>query len=436
MRIIMPKKVEFIIEKIYEHGYEAFIVGGCVRDSILGNLPNDYDITTNAKPEEIIRIFSEYKIIDNGIKHGTVGIIIDDEVYEITTYRIESEYEDNRRPKNVEFTSNLVEDLKRRDFTINAMAYNYKIGLVDEFEGLKDLDNKIIRTVGNPDERFTEDGLRIMRAIRFSCKLGFEIEEETLKSIYKNADIIKKISIERITDEFTKTILSNYTDNIMILLKSKILQSLGIYCYLSEYDYNMIENNINILKECPSDLEERLIILEYLVINDKIKSINEDIDKIKFYMEHLQYQNIINKLRYSNKITNTCNELIKVMIIDEQNLDKIKIKKILNKIGIEYFIKSISLKKIYYNNYSNYNVKIELNEKNNILDNQISIVNEIQENSECYTIKGLDIDGNDLKKLGYKGVEIGKVLNLLLNKVQENPNINKKNELIRLLNKT
>lgn len=435
MEIIIPAKVKFIIKRIYEHGYEAFIVGGCVRDSILGNKPNDYDITTNAKPQDIIRIFDGYKILDNGIKHGTVGVVIEDEVYEITTYRIESEYEDNRRPKNVEFTSNLLKDLKRRDFTINAMAYNEKVGLIDKFDGIKDLHSKTIRTVGNPDDRFIEDGLRIIRAIRFSCKLGFEIEEETLSSIYKNVSIISKISVERITEEFTKAILSEYTDNITILIKSKILQYLDIYCYLDEYDYNMIENNISILKECPHNLEERLIMLEYLIINEKIKSINEDTKRIQFYKENMQGQSIFNKLRYSNKVTNVCNELIQVMILDEESLDRVKIKKILNKIGVEDFIRLIKLKKIFYKNYLFKQFKTDINEKNNILNNQISIVNDINSNRECYTIKSLDIDGNDLRDLGYVGMEIGKILNFLLDEVQKYPDINNKKQLIELLNK-
>lgn len=207
MYINLPKSVKFIIEKIKEHGEEAYIVGGCVRDSILGILPNDYDITTSAKPNKIIDIFKGYKIIENGIKHGTVGILIEDEVYEITTYRVEGEYEDNRRPKNVEFTSKLVDDLKRRDFTINAMAYNEEDKLIDYFDGVKDLHDKKIRTVGNPDERFIEDGLRIIRAIRFSSKLGFDIEKETFESIKRNSSILKNISRERVSDEIKKLYL-------------------------------------------------------------------------------------------------------------------------------------------------------------------------------------------------------------------------------------
>lgn len=248
MEIFIPKEVSFLIDTIYENGYEAFMVGGCVRDSILNLTPNDYDITTSATPQEIMNIFKDYKIIDTGIKHGTVSIILNNNIYEITTYRIEGEYENNRRPKNVEFTSNIEEDLKRRDFTINAMAYNEQFGIVDKFNGLEDLQKRIIKTVGNPDERFEEDGLRMIRAIRFSSKLGFSIDENTLKSIYKNAYIIKNISIERINDEFTKTLVSDNPQNIILLYKTKILENLGIHCNLNGYYYKELEKDINILK--------------------------------------------------------------------------------------------------------------------------------------------------------------------------------------------
>ena len=435
MKIIMPRSVEFIIDKIYEYGFEAFIVGGCVRDKILGNEPNDYDITTSAKPNDILNIFKEFKVIDNGIKHGTVGIIIDNEVYEITTYRIEGEYENNRKPKEVEFTLDLIEDLKRRDFTINAMAYNYKCGLIDKFNGLEDLQNKLIKTVGNADERFTEDALRIMRAIRFSCKLGFTIEEKTLNSIYKNSSLITNISIERINDEFTKTILSNYTSNLIILIKSNILKYLNIYSDLKQADYSFLEKNINILEKAPRNLEERLILVEYLIINNKFVSINENIERIELYNLNMNNESIVNKLRYSNKIKNTCNKLIQFMIIDEGKLDKVKVKKILNEIGIENFIKILNLKNLYYDNCLHYSSEKDINIKKNIIDKIIHIVNDINNNRECYTIKELNINGNDLKQLGYRGSDIGKILNFLLNKVQENPHINHKVELIKLLNK-
>ena len=201
MKIKLPKNVGYILDKLIKHGYEAYIVGGCVRDSILGLRPKDWDITTSATPKQIIKVFENYKIIPTGLKHGTVTILIDDIGYEITTYRIDGDYEDCRHPKDVVFTSDLKEDLSRRDFTINAMAYNDKDGLIDYFNGYEDLiNNKVIRTVGDCDNRFREDALRILRAIRFSAKLNFKIEEDTFIGMFNNTKNLKNISKERIRD--------------------------------------------------------------------------------------------------------------------------------------------------------------------------------------------------------------------------------------------
>ena len=194
----------FIIEELEKNGYEGFVVGGCVRDTIMGRKPNDWDIATNAKPDEVMRIFR--KTIPTGIDHGTVTVMINKVAYELTTYRIDGEYVDMRHPEKVEFSKNIVDDLSRRDFTINAMAYNKRIGLVDEFGGMDDIENKLIRCVGNPNKRFNEDALRMIRAVRFSAKLGFKIEEKTFQSILENASNIKKISIERINKELEETI--------------------------------------------------------------------------------------------------------------------------------------------------------------------------------------------------------------------------------------
>ena len=184
MRI--PKNAETIIRELMAHGFEAFAVGGCVRDSILGREPGDWDITTSAKPEQVKQIF--HRTVDTGIEHGTVTVLMDKEAYEVTTYRVDGEYEDHRHPKEVTFTASLEEDLKRRDFTINAMAYNPETGLVDIFEGIQDLNRKVIRCVGNPGERFDEDALRILRAIRFSAQLGFEIDDATKDAMTERAD--------------------------------------------------------------------------------------------------------------------------------------------------------------------------------------------------------------------------------------------------------
>ncbi len=362
MEIYLPQKVKFIIDKIYENGYEAFIVGGCVRDSILGINPNDYDITTNAKPKDIINIFKDFKIIDNGIKHGTVGVVVDKDIYEITTYRIEGEYENNRKPKDVEFTTNIYEDLKRRDFTINAIAYNDKVGIIDKFNGIRDLRRKIVQTVGNPDERFNEDGLRLIRAIRFSSKLSFAIEEKTLKSIYKNADIIKNISKERITDEFSKMILSDNPQDIILLYKTGIFKSIGIYSYISEKGYKEFESSLGVLRFCLDDLVQRMAMLEYIIKQNKIPS-----------------KSIVNTLIYSNKIKVECENIVDFMLMEYDNVDSLNIKLILNKVGPKILLKALELKKVFYknslyNDKNNYNIK----EKIFILDNIINRVIKIE----------------------------------------------------------
>ena len=212
MQIELPAKVKYIISKLEDNGYEAYAVGGCVRDSVLNRIPEDWDITTSAKPEEVKKLFQA--TIDTGLQHGTVTVIVDKEGYEVTTFRLDGDYTDGRHPDRVAFTSSLTEDLKRRDFTINAMAYSVKTGLVDRFDGLQDLENGIIRAVGNAEERFTEDALRMLRAIRFAGQLNFEIEEETFDAIKKLSSNISKVSVERIAKELEKLLLSSNPGDI------------------------------------------------------------------------------------------------------------------------------------------------------------------------------------------------------------------------------
>lgn len=402
MKINLPPKVKYIIDKIYENDYEAYIVGGCVRDSILGLTPNDYDITTNATPDEIKSIFNEFKCIETGIEHGTVSIVIDKDIYEITTYRIEGEYKDHRRPKNVDFTSNLEEDLKRRDFTINAMAYNEKNGLIDLFGGKMDIERKIIRTVGNPYDRFNEDGLRMIRAIRFSSKLNFDIEKETLLAIYDNAQIIKNISLERITDEFNKIILSDKPENVIHLFKTNLFKYLNIS---DEDDKNKIEilyKDIKILNKIDKTLVKRLVVLDYIIkeLNIKCKSICES-------------------LIYSKKITKNHHTILNLIEnINMRDLDKIKVKKILNKIDKNLYEEYLDISKIIYDDEQSF-------QKN------VDILKEIEENNECYTIKNLNINGKDIMTLGYENKAVGEVLNYLLEEVINYPSLNDKNILIK-----
>lgn len=402
MKINLPPKVRYIINKIYENNYEAYIVGGCVRDAILGFEPNDYDITTSASPNTIQEIFKDFKCIETGIEHGTVSVVIEDEIFEITTYRIEGEYKDHRRPDKVDFTDRLEEDLKRRDFTINAMAYNEKKGLIDLFGGKEDLNNKIIKTVGNPYDRFNEDGLRMIRAIRFSSKLNFTIEKETLKAIYDKSFIINNISLERITDEFTKIILSDKPENIKYLFETKLLKYLNIS---NEDDIGKLKqfyNEIVILKKINKNLEKRLALLDYIIEKNNINC-----------------KSFCNELIYSKKVIKNHNIILTLLKnIEIDHLNKVEIKKILSEVDRNLLEEYLDISGIIY-------------DKEKKVDEIIDILSEIEENNECYIIKNLKVNGRDIMSLGYKNKEVGEVLNYLLEIVIEDYTLNKKDVLIK-----
>ena len=402
MKINLPPKVRYIINKIYENNYEAYIVGGCVRDAILGFEPNDYDITTSASPNTIQEIFKDFKCIETGIEHGTVSVLMEDEIFEITTYRIEGEYKDHRRPDKVDFTDRLEEDLKRRDFTINAMAYNEKKGLIDLFGGKEDLNNKIIKTVGNPYDRFNEDGLRMIRAIRFSSKLNFTIEKETLKAIYDKSFIINNISLERITDEFTKIILSDKPENIKYLFETKLLKHLNISNEDNIGKLTQFYNEIVILKKINKNLEKRLALLDYIVEKNNINC-----------------KSFCNELIYSKKIIKNHNIILTLLKnIEIDHLNKVEIKKILSEVDRNLLEEYLDISGIIY-------------DKEKKVDEIIDILSEIEENNECYIIKNLKVNGRDIMSLGYKNKEVGEVLNYLLEIVIEDYTLNKKDVLIK-----
>ena len=402
MKINLPPKVRYIINKIYENNYEAYIVGGCVRDAILGFEPNDYDITTSASPNTIQEIFKDFKCIETGIEHGTVSVVIEDEIFEITTYRIEGEYKDHRRPDKVDFTDRLEEDLKRRDFTINAMAYNEKKGLIDLFGGKEDLNNKIIKTVGNPYDRFNEDGLRMIRAIRFSSKLNFTIEKETLKAIYDKSFIINNISLERITDEFTKIILSDKPENIKYLFETKLLKYLNISNEDNIDKLTQFYNEIVILKKINKNLEKRLALLDYIVEKNNINC-----------------KSFCNELIYSKKVIKNHNIILTLLKnIEIDHLNKVEIKKILSGVDRNLLEEYLDISGIIY-------------DKEKKVDEIIDILSEIEENNECYIIKNLKVNGRDIMSLGYKNKEVGEVLNYLLEIVIEDYTLNKKDVLIK-----
>ncbi|WP_026887414.1 CCA tRNA nucleotidyltransferase [Clostridium beijerinckii] len=435
IRINIPKNVRLIIDIMLKNGYEAYLVGGCVRDCILGKEPKDWDITTNAKPLEIVALFD--KVILTGLKHGTVTIILDKESYEITTYRSDGEYEDNRHPKEVKFVSSLKEDLARRDFTINSMAYNEINGLVDYFNGVEDLCRKVIKTVGDPKKRFNEDALRMLRAIRFSAQLDFDIDRLTLNSIKELKDNIKNISKERIREEFNKILLNNPR-------KIETLRECGILEYIVpgiSKIYNFNQNSSYHLQDLynhtiiATEMVEPKIYLKLSMLFHEFGRTcirKTDENGISHYCSYSKESSrmaseILKYLKYDNDILNKV--IILVQYHDYIMENKVSIKKLLSKIGIDLFKDLIKIQRAdILAQDSKYSRKHLIN-----LAEAESILNEIIDNDECFTLKNLKINGGDLLSLGFnKGKEIGEVLNYLLDIVIENPKWNEKQELIKL----
>ncbi|KMT21255.1 CCA tRNA nucleotidyltransferase [Clostridium cylindrosporum] len=427
MKIYMPSSCKNIINTFYNNGYEAFIVGGCVRDALMGRKANDYDITTNSTPDITIKLFENtHKVIVTGEKHGTITLIDknDGEVYEVTTYRIDGEYKDSRRPENVEFTSSLREDLLRRDFTINAMAYNERLGLVDYFNGGEDLNNKIIKCVGNPEHRFNEDALRILRALRFKAQLNFDIDNSALESIKILSYKLNDISVERIREEFNKMILSNpYIVNDLYKLQvlEYILPELKLI-YDKFIGNESIINYINIILNSVNLLNKD-ICLRYALLLHGFKRLELDYRKESYSFDS---NKILKRLKYDNKTINKVDKIIEYLDITIED-EYYNIKKILNSIGEDVLRSILKIKKIEhtYLDFILGDTKLE-----NILEVENKL-NNIIENSECYSIKDLKITGNDIINIGCaKGKKVGEVLEMLLEMVLRNPDINSHNRLL------
>ncbi len=388
----IPDFVLSIISKIEDAGFEAYAVGGCVRDSLMSKVPMDWDLATSAFPEDIHRIFQTEKVIPTGIKHGTVTVISQRNPIEITTFRIDGKYTDGRHPSSVTFSTDIHQDLARRDFTINAMAYNPKIGLVDPFDGLSDLERGIIRTVGNPHERFSEDALRIMRAIRFSATLGFEIEEETSSALFCYRDLLADISAERITAELNKTLLAENPWPIL----TKYLPVLSKRLF--DYDFDaktVLFENIDYI---PPVLTQRLAVFIHSIAKES----------------SIVAQTFLIRLKYDTKTRR------KVMAILE-NLntefppDRVSIRKYLKRLGADCLYDIMSVKFALGHSVAN---------SKNILDQIIS-------NNDCFSLKQLDITGGDLKEnFSLSGREIGSALDKLLDAVIEEKCENKKDTLL------
>ena len=440
MVLTIPEKVEFIINKLETAGFEAYAVGGCVRDSILGRKPDDWDITTSAKPEQVKSLFR--RTVDTGLQHGTVTVMIDKEGFEVTTYRVDGEYEDGRHPKEVTFTASLEEDLKRRDFTINAMAYNTSSGLVDMFGGLEDIKKKIIRCVGNPLERFTEDALRIMRAVRFSAQLGFEIEKETKAALSVIAPNLKNVSAERIETELVKLLVSPHPDYLRTAWETGITKE-----FLPEFDacmdteqntphhcWSVGEHTLRSLLNVPCDKVLRLTMLLHDIGKPKVKATDEngrDHFKTHGSVGEKMAKEILRRLKFDNDTIRKVSHLVKWHDYRPENTPK-SVRRALNKIGEELFPEYLMVQRADMLAQSAY----KREEKTERIEKLTILYREIIEKKECISLKTLAVTGSDLIEAGMKpGKEIGVVLNSLLEMVLENPELNKKETLLNLISK-
>lgn len=467
MKIQVPEKVNTIIKTLLAHGYEAYAVGGCVRDSLLGREADDWDITTSASPYEVKALFR--RTVDTGIQHGTVTVLLDKEGFEVTTYRIDGEYEDGRHPKEVQFTRNLTEDLKRRDFTINAMAYNEQTGMVDIFGGVEDLNNKIIRCVGAAGERFDEDALRIMRAFRFSAQLGFSIEENTREAAAKRAENLKKISAERIRVELTKLLVSPHPDRLLMMQQNGITAVV-----LPEFDamlstmqknknhlYNVGEHTLKTVElagnpqkqwECihkllPEALPESVITKKTWTKKEmqilRFAALLHDVAKPQMQvtdgqgMHHFpnhaetgakQAKEIMHRLKFDNETTDFVVRLVAahtqyLTFTEDENENLAAMRRMMYRLGTDIMelLWELQLADVLSQHPD------RLNHKLKTLAETKRLYKAVVEQGDCVTLKQLAVNGKDLLELGVlPGRALGTMLETLLDQVLSEPALNTK----------
>jgi len=391
--VALPQDVLYIIKTLNQAGHQAYIVGGCVRDTILHTQPKDWDITTSAKPEETKKLFSH--TFDTGIQHGTITVVLNHTNYEVTTYRIEGEYEDCRHPSGVTFTNNLQEDLLRRDFTMNAIAYHPEEGYLDFFHGMEDIQSKTIRGVGAPALRFQEDALRMLRCVRFAAQLGFDVEEETYQALCENRELIKKISVERIHDEMDKLWLCHHEDKMPLLWQSGLLTEIDeqLANRQMQREHGLLEE----LKKAPKEsvLRWTIVLQDYSpqeakAFLKKLKFDNDSLKRICILLENI------------NQALPTQGYPLRVLI---------------SKLGLEAVDQLITLQEILRPTAPSLQTA--------------QCLDKIIADGDCLTLKELAVDGQMLMEIGVpKGKELGKLLSLLLDFVHQNPERNQKNILL------
>ncbi|HCX03551.1 MAG TPA: CCA tRNA nucleotidyltransferase [Clostridiales bacterium] len=432
----LDKDVVKILNKFEKNKFKAYIVGGAVRDYLLGYDINDYDIATDAKPEEVTEIFE--KVIPTGVKYGTVTLVYNNKNYEITTFRKDFDYINNRKPDKVVYSEDIDEDIKRRDFTINSLYCDSKGRIRDKYSGVKDIKSKIIRTIGNPDERFKEDALRMIRAVRFMATLGFKIEEKTKNSIVKNHQLIENVSAERIKTEFDRILLSNnpgegirtLTDtNLMKYIIPELYKTVDFDQHSKYHDKNVYDHTIAVVENIEPKLDLRLAALLHDISKPESFTLDEELEG-HFKGHHIKSADksveILKRLRYDNKTIENVRVLIRYHYLKDISIKEKGVKRFINNVGKE------RLDDIFKLNIADIKGKADMRSIDKVYNLQKKC-KEIFEKQEPLSIKDLKINGNDIIKTGVKeGKKVGEVLQYLLEKVLENPALNNRKDLLEI----
>lgn len=440
MKMQIPWQCQEILDRFAEHNLQAYLVGGCVRDSLLGKQPKDWDICTEALPEQVRDIFKAYKVILTGLQHGTVTVLLGGLPVEITTYRIDGEYEDNRHPKEVFFTSSLQEDLSRRDFTINALAYHPEHGVIDYFHGTEDLERGIIRCVGDAASRYQEDGLRIMRAVRFACVLNFQFEAETEAAIRKYSYLLRNIARERIQVEFDKILTSSWAAYGL-----ETLARLDCFPYFmpelchtwqfaqqgSRHSYDVFTHIVKAVASVPPDVVLRLTMLLHDIGKPFAWQLRADGGDAFPDHENMGAElagKILNRLRYDKKTISRVTLLVRNHTRQLQP-EEINLRQAVADLGAETVQQLLEVKRADIKAHNN----CDMTEVLQLFDTMEVMLKQILQRGDCCTLKQLAVSGRDLTALGISGQQVGQILNQLLQIVIQQPEKNDKMVLLELV---
>ncbi len=436
--MFLPQSIQYILDRLTGAGYAAYVVGGCVRDALTGRTPHDYDVCSSARPDQVREVFAGHAVRDTGLRHGTVTVVLGREPFEITTFRVDGAYSDSRHPDNVTFTDDIALDLARRDFTINAMAYHPKMGLVDPFGGREDLKAGVIRCVGAPHERFAEDALRILRALRFAARFGYRVEPATDAALRSLAPSLSRIAAERVKSELEKILLASdageilraYPDVLGVVLP-EILPCVGFEQKNPHHLYDVWEHTLRTVDAAPRDPILRWTMLFHDLGKPRTFSLDEH--GVGHFYGHARVSaaladDIMARLRFSNAERETISELVRRHdgVIGP---DKKAVRRLLAKLGRGQFDHLLAVHRA-----DSMAQAPELTAPRlRVLAEIRALADEVERGGECTDARQLAVNGHDLIALGYvPGPALGAELNALLGRVLDDPALNEKNTLLRL----